>query len=42
MRQLYILSLLLFSLCACSEEAQPYEEVNTSILKQAEGHIQTH
>jgi len=42
MRQLYILSVLLFALAACSEEAQPYEEVNTSLSKQEEGHIQTH
>jgi len=42
MRQFYILSVLLFSLAACSEEAQPYKEVNTSLSKQAEGHIQTH
>jgi hypothetical protein len=42
MRQLYILSVLLFSLTACSEEAQPYKEVNTTLSQQAKGHIQTH
>ena len=42
MKQLYIICVLLFSLSACSEEAQPYEEVNTTLSKQEEGHIQTH
>jgi hypothetical protein len=42
MKQFYIISILLFSLAACSEEAQPYEEVNTSLSKQEQGHIQTH
>lgn len=38
--QLTILSLLL---TACSEEAQPYEELNTSLSSsQKQGHIQTH
>jgi len=42
MRKIYILSVLFFCLTACSEEAQPYEEVNTTLSKQAKGHIQTH
>jgi len=42
MKKIYILSVLLFSLTACSEEAQPYEEVNTTLSKQKEGQIQTH
>jgi hypothetical protein len=42
MRHLYLLSLLLFSLAACSEEARPYEEVNTTLSQEEQGHIQTH
>ncbi len=38
--QISVLSLLL---TACSEEAQPYEEINSTITKaQDQGHIQTH
>lgn len=38
--QLTILSLLL---TACSEEAQPYEELNTSLSSsQEQGYIETH
>ncbi len=38
--QISILSLLL---TACSEEAKPYEEINSSIENvQDRGHIQTH
>lgn len=43
MRQVYIITVLLFSLSACSQEAQPYEEVNTTLFsEQTKGHIQTH
>ncbi len=35
--------LLALLLTACSEEAQPYEEINASIsISQDQGHIQTH
>ncbi len=36
-------ALLALLMTACSEEAQPYEEVNTTLTSsQEQGHIQTH
>ncbi len=43
MKKLYLMSLFIFCFSACSEDAQPYEEVNRSIPgSQERGYIETH
>lgn len=34
------ISLFIFS--ACSQESQPYEDINSTLSSQKTGHIQTH
>lgn len=43
LKSFYFLGLLILILTACSQEAQPYEEVNSTISTSPEkGHIDTH
>jgi len=44
MKNLYLASLILLCFAACSQEAQPYTEVNESMPSSTEeqGYIETH
>nr|WP_275854399.1 hypothetical protein [Sulfurimonas sp. MAG313] len=43
MKNIYILVLVVLCLSACSQEAQPYEELNESLPSSSEqGYIDTH
>ena len=43
MQKVYLVTLFTILLSACSQEAQPYEEVNETIpISVEQGYIQTH